>query len=200
LERLERMAATSKAERDPVYDQFRIDPVVARAIRDDKERDYQLGEKSLKTQLSVAEQEERVILRNRIEAAAVTIAVPAEYDKAQLFRDYDRQSDFRDKRLLPPPDNVLSAAEDAEHAQVVARLGAYDQSPTGRGRARIEQLREISGTRRLIRSENEELRQLWRQYSPLPVHPDESMKAQLWAWEGSAMEDLEHLPIRLTIS
>src|SRR4051812_42792220 len=101
LERLERMASTSKAERDPMHDQFLIDPVVARAIRDDEWRAYELLQK--KTQLSAAEQEESVILQNRIEATAGTIALPAGYGPLQRRRDSNREHHLFCKRISPPP-------------------------------------------------------------------------------------------------
>jgi hypothetical protein len=176
--RLEQLVVKAKAIRDPICEQFKIDPELARAIRDDDWRGYQLSRKSLKTKLSAVEQEILSKARVGVIDRARTIIVPAGYGMSQVHKDANRNQRLFRKRLFAFPKNVLLPSEDAENALLTARIKAFRQSPEGCGRRRINQLFAKSrGSRSLTPDEKEELQRLAQQYPPLPWPDCEPIKA-----------------------
>jgi hypothetical protein len=114
---------------------FTIDPVLARGLRDDCERLEELGRKK---ELNAAEQLEKSWLRPRITAVAKAIRCPVGYGPNQALEDMNRLDTLYCKRISPR--GALLEAEDAEEAQLTARLEAYLQSPEGIARSRIRDL------------------------------------------------------------
>jgi hypothetical protein len=114
---------------------FIIDPVLARGVRDDCERLDELGRKR---ELNSSEQLEKSWLRQRITTMATAIGCPFGYGPVQEMQDMNRLHDLRCKRIAPR--GALLDHEDAEEAQLRARLEAYLQSPEGLARSRIREL------------------------------------------------------------
>ncbi len=80
----------------------------------------------------IAPSEEEAMLRARIDRMLDTIVCPPSYGAWQAKKDrYLRDSHYKDPR---------SAAEDAEHAQLTARVLAFSRTPEGRARDRIAEL------------------------------------------------------------
>jgi len=162
--RLEQFAAKATAMSDPVCDQFQIDLDLAKQIRDDDWRAYQLSRKGFNMRLTAAEHEERSKIRQRVIENARGIVVPPGYGMSQANRDADRNRVLFRKRLKFPY-RKLSPAEDVENAVLTARLKAFRQSPEAIARRRISDLQRSS---KRSPSEVEELQQLVLKYLPLP--------------------------------
>jgi hypothetical protein len=103
---------------------FKVEPAVARAFRDDKQRlaflwsleNYPYNNKFA---------EERETLANRIAEIGKTLECPPGY------KGVDARADaLRLKTLDRKPDQALTAAEDAEQAHLIARIEAYKACPT----------------------------------------------------------------------
>ena len=114
---------------------FTIDPVLARGLRDDGLRLRELGHKK---ELNAAEQLEQSWLRARTTAVAKAIGCPVGYGPNQALADSNRLHTLHCKRISPR--GALLEAEDAEEAQLRARLKAYLESPEGIARSRIRAL------------------------------------------------------------
>src|SRR5262249_1473385 len=86
----------------------------------------------------------------------------------------------------------LTEREDTEEAQLIARTAAFDQSPEGRGRARIWELVHGTFSREgLSPAEQGELDNLQARYPELPRDPDDP-NTQFWEdFEQKAREGYE---------
>jgi hypothetical protein len=93
------------------------------------------------------------------------------------MKDRNRLRSLDHQRAWPPPNNILTAEEDAEEAHLTARVAAYDGSPEGKARSRISEL-----FLRRIRSEAEqsELDELKKRYPDQP-DPDDPLAPALEA-------------------
>jgi hypothetical protein len=147
-----------------VRSDFRIDPAVAKALRDDKRRFDALCGRRLP---EVPPSEEEEMLRARIDRMADTIVCPPSYGAWQAREDSGLVGD---REFI---------ADNAKHAQVVARIAAFDRTPEGRARNRIYDLRwkrfESRDTiRNGLRPEDQnELDYLLTLYPDLPPDPND---------------------------
>jgi hypothetical protein len=68
-----------------------------------------------------------------------TFSCPANYGSKEARKDKDRLHHFYCKRISLPScgGRALSETEDAEEAQLTARVAAFEESPEGRARSRI---------------------------------------------------------------
>jgi hypothetical protein len=145
---------------------FDFDPALARALRDDKWRAYQVFQKRLLQKTS--ESPEETELNARIAETAKALQCPAGYGPREAMRDSDQLHKLFCKRISPGP-HMLSEAEDAEEAHLTARVAAYEVSPEGQGRSRISELGLQSfGKRGLSAAEKAELDELRTRYPDLP--------------------------------
>jgi hypothetical protein len=173
LARLDRLEKMPK----PVPGTFRIDPALAKALRNDQRRfdelwkarydQNNLNETPGNGGQQIAPSEEEAMLRARIDRMLDTIVCPPSYGAWQAKKDrYIRDFHYKDPR---------SAAEDAEHAQLTARVLAFSRTPEGRGRDRIAEL-DLKGLpilgNRLGAEEQNELDHLRTLYPDLPLDPD----------------------------
>jgi hypothetical protein len=167
---------------------FTIDPVLARALRDDYERVEKLWcKRSGPTGLLTAEEQEASWLRARITETAKAIGCPAGYGLLQARKDYDRLHQLYCRRISPTRcgGGPLPEAEDAEEAQLRARVEAYEQSPEGVARRRILDLALKRITRGLSPAEQRELDDLQTLYPDPPLDSDDPMHAIALALESS---------------
>ena len=177
--------ATSAKPIDGVCD-FTIDPVLARALRDDYERASELVRKG--RPLSAAEEQEQAWLGARITKTAKAIGCPAGYGLKQAQKDSNRLHQLYCKRISPPScgGGALRDAEDAEEAQLRARVAAFDESPEGCARHRIRDLemQDFRGGRSA--DEQNELDSLRTLYPDLPLDPDNPLTEAFEAWRRVA--------------
>jgi hypothetical protein len=166
LKRLEKKIKMIEPPRDVCG--FRVDPVLAKALRDDHRRANELEQ----NYTSSAEWLEATRLRERNIERAKSITCPADYGAKQAGRDGYRLSDLSLKRWHG---GSLTNADDVEEAQLTARVAAYEETAEGRGRRRIDQLmwQRFSGFTPEEKSEYEHLQTL---YPALPMDPDDPMK------------------------
>jgi hypothetical protein len=171
LDRLEKMPK-------PVPGAFRIDPALAKELRDNQRRfdelstarknQNSLNETSGNCDQQIAPSEEESLLRARIDRMVDTIVCPPSYGAWQAKKDrYIRNLNYKDPR---------SAAEDAEHAQLTARVLAFSRTPEGCARDRIAEL-HWKQTLLMLRgglsaAEQSELHHLQTLYPDLPLDPD----------------------------
>jgi hypothetical protein len=178
LARLDRLEKMPK----PDPGTFRIDPALAKALRDDQRRfdellqerknqNFLLNETPGNGGYQVAPSEEESLLRARIDHMLDTIVRPPSYGAWQAKKD---------KSLIKSPlCEYRSAAEDAEQAQLTARVLAFSRTPEGRARDRIAELRwkqtllMFSGG--LSAKELSELDHLQTLYPDLPLDPDDPL-------------------------
>jgi hypothetical protein len=172
LKKLERAMSIAENDPDPART-FVIDPAVAKALRDDYERELNLlrrqhGPNEYGAKLSAAEIEEKSRLSISIKERARAIGCPASYGRVQQDIDSERLHKAWLKRF--PNGTSMSAAEDAEEAQARARMLAFGQTPEQLARQRIEELDRIDGCggRRRTAVEQQELDDLRRRYPPEP--------------------------------
>ena len=161
-----------------------IDNAVAKALRDDYHRLGELVRK--KDPLSAAELEEESNLRVRIGDRARAIGCPAGYGLKQAQQDNNRLHQLDCKRISPPScgGGALPDAEDAEEAQLRARVVAFDESPEGCARRRIREL-EMQWRSAVEQNELDNLRTL---YPDLPLDPDNPLTEAFEAWRRVAAE------------
>ena len=143
---------------------FTIDPVLARVLRDDYERSCELLRKRTTPSeyggpVSVAEEQEQAWLRARITKTAKAIGCPAGYGLKQAKKDNARLHRLYCQRISAPQcgGGALPEAEDAEEAQLRARVTAFYESPEGCARLRIRvlELKKFSNTGRSAAEQNE---------------------------------------------
>jgi hypothetical protein len=119
---------------------FIVDPGLARELRDNSQRLRELAHKEFARgdQLSAAEEQEKSSLHARIDEIAQAIGCPAHYGPREARKDNDRLHSLYCKRISPPScgGGTLSEAEDAEEAQLTARVAAFEETPEGRARRR----------------------------------------------------------------
>lgn len=168
---------------------FIIDPALAKSLRDDKHRlgklvGKQFGENG--APLSAAEIKEEVELRARIADRASAIGCPVGYGPKQARHDSFRLHRLNCKQLSPSScgGGVLSDAEDAEEAQLVARIAAFEESSEGRARRRIFELNLQSFSSKLSLAEQDELNSLMTRYPELPLDPDDPVKKVIEAFRS----------------
>jgi hypothetical protein len=159
---------------------FTIDPVLARALRDDYERLCELLRKQTTPSqyggpLSAAEEQEQAWLRARMTKTAKAIGCPVGYGAIQAGKDDDRLHQLYCKRISPPScgGGALPDAEDAEEAQLRARVAAFDESPEGCARRRIRDLELKSFRGGRSTAEQSELDGLRTLYPDPPPDPDD---------------------------
>jgi hypothetical protein len=148
---------------------FRIDPALAKTLRDDHRRANELEH----NYTSSAEWLEGMRLRELNTERARSITCPADYGAKQVRRDDSRLCALSCKRNSPG--GFLTNAEDFEEAQLTARIAAYRESAEVRGRNRIFELtmKKFSG---LTPEENGEYEHLKTLYPDLPMDPDDPYK------------------------
>ena len=166
---------------------FAIDNAEARALRDDYHRLGELVRKKCGDPLSAAEVEEESRLCARIEDRARAIGCPAGYGLKQAQKDRNRLHQLYCKRISPPTygGGALSDAEDAEEAQLSARVAAFDESPEGCARRRIRDLEMQRGRSAAEQSELDNLRTL---YPDLPLDSDDPLADAFQGWRQVAAE------------
>ena len=131
--------------------EFAVDPFLAKVLRDDERRLEELDP------YPSPESEEASKLREGIFVLARIIGCPLGYTDNQACRDRDRLDELGRKRRSSR--GPLSGAEDAEEAQLRARLTAFDvrQEPDDRGWWRLSDLTFEAFRRRLTFSEQKEV-------------------------------------------
>jgi hypothetical protein len=157
---------------------FTIDPAVAKALREDQERLNGLVRKRFAPReyggpLSAADVESEAELCASIADRAKAIGCPKGYGPMQVRTDRNRLHQIQNKRRSPLScgGGKLTDAEDAEEAQLVARIAAFEESPEGRARSRIQDL-ELKGRTTAGQNELDSLRRL---YPDLPDDPDDPL-------------------------
>jgi hypothetical protein len=183
-----RKAEEAEAELMDKLGDWIIEPAVAAAILEDDQR---LGKfRSMRLfrgnpsigdgQLTPAELQEEAKILTRMGDMAKAIKFPEGYAGINSKDSWILGS--LDKHLLPPPNNVLSEAEEAVKVQLEARIAAYHASPEGRGRDRISTLswKERSG---LNAAEQKELDCLKALYPDLPDDPEHPLYEARQAWD-----------------
>jgi hypothetical protein len=176
---------------------FDIDPVVARALRDDWWREYQLLQERLAQQKIFKSEDippgpEELELQARVAERVKTLRCPPGYGAGESMKDRDRLHAFFCRRISPPPYNILTEAEDAEEAHLRGRVAAYEarpEGPEGRARSRIFAL----GSRRFSRSglsaaEQSELDELRNRYPDPPDDPNDPLYPSILAWRKASTE------------
>ena len=137
--------------------------------------------------LTAADEQERATLRARIDETVKTLRCPPGYGAIEARKDRHRLEDFFYKRLkIRRCGGTLTDSEDAEEAQLTARVAAFDQTPEGRGRRRIF---ELQWSNDLSPAEQMELEILRGLYPKLPPDPDDPLikwSAQLQPGRTSA--------------
>jgi hypothetical protein len=179
---------TTGAGRDRSCD-FAVDPELARALRDDYERLNELIRKSFLpskngSPLTSIEADE-CALRARLVENAKKISCPASYGYKEKRKDDDRWCKFFYKRLSPRScgGGKLSDAEEAEEAQLIARILAFEQTPEGLARSRI---RTLLLTGNISSSDKRELDSLQALYPEVPLDQDDPLRVAAEAWEAAA--------------
>jgi hypothetical protein len=169
---------------------FTIDNAEAKALRDDYDRLGELVRKKCGDPLSAAEVEEESGLRARIYDRARAIGCPTGYGLKQAQKDSNRLHQLYCKRISPPScgGGALSDAEDAEEAQLRARVAAFDESPQGCARRRIRdiEMQDFGGGRSA--AEQSELDNLRTLYPDLPLDSDDPLTEAFEAWRRVAAQ------------
>jgi hypothetical protein len=155
---------------------FTIDPILAKVLRDDC---YRLDELVRKSPLSAAEELEQSLLRARKAKMAKAIGCPVGYGALQARKDGSRLHQLYCKRITPPScGGGLRDAEDAEEAQLRARVAAYEQSPEGLARRRMGDLARKAFRGGCTTAEQGELDRLRALYPIPPLDPDDPSDAR----------------------
>ena len=170
---------------------FFIDPVIARALRDDYERLNELGRKKYGPSeyggpLSAAEKQEEPWLETRIAKMAKEIGCPVGYEgSAQARKDDDRRGQLWLKRMSPPScgGGALTDAEDAEEAQLRARYLVLEQTPEAVARRRIFEL-VPTFSKVLSPAEQSELDRLKALYPDRPLDPNDPSFRAIQAFDA----------------
>jgi hypothetical protein len=167
---------------------FTIDNAVAKALRDDYHRLGELERKKCGDPLSAAEVEEESKLGERIADRARAIGCQAGYGLKQAQKDSNRLHQLYCKRISPPScgGGALPDAEDAEEAQLRARVAAFEESPEGCARRRIRDLEMQNFRGGRSAAEQNELDSLRTLYPDLPLDPDDPLTEEFEAWRRVA--------------
>ena len=170
---------------------FTIDNAVAKALRDDYHRLGELVRKKCGNPLSAAELEEECKLRVSIGGRARAIGCPAGYGLKQAQQDNNRLHQLHCKRISPPScgGGALPDAEDAEEAQLIARVAAFEESPEGCARRRIRDLILQDFREGRSAAEQTELDSLRTLYPDLPLDPDDPLTERFEAWRRVAAKE-----------
>jgi len=183
LDRLMRAKSASKLETAQAPD-FTVDPVLAKGYRDDYERQLLLLRKGWMPReyggpATAAEEEEIIMLRARISEREKALVCPPGYGEMDFRADRTRLRYFDRKRMSPLGcgGGPLTDAEDAEEAQVKARVTAYPNGPDARARIRISVLRGKKEHERNT-AEQTELDGL------VLLHPDVPRDPEVARWDG----------------
>jgi hypothetical protein len=170
---------------------FVIDNAMANALRDHYHRLGELVRKKCGDPLIAAEAEEESKLRARIGDMARAIGCPAGYGLEQAQKDSNRLHQLYCKRISPPScgGGALPDAEDAEEAQLRARVAGFDESPEGCARRRIRDLemQDFRGGRSA--DEQNELDSLRTLCPDLPPDPDDPLAERFEAWRRVAAKE-----------
>jgi hypothetical protein len=178
LRRLERALKEGKLpERKKLPSAFLIESKLAKALWTDCERlakfdTLQRAMKGLSTNNYDDDTPEEIKLRNRIRRNAKKIKCPASYGLKEFLDDQETLwASKRDKDdLLPGQEEFfIDDLEDADKAQLVARMEAYKQTSEGQARFRLEELLEKHGWKSV--AEHEEIALLMQQYPEPLQHP-----------------------------
>jgi hypothetical protein len=118
------------------------------------------------------------------------IGCPANYGPREARKDLGGLHHFYCKRISPPScgGGALSEAEDAEEAQLTARVAAFEESPEGLARQRILELEYADFSRRLSSAETDELESLRKAYPDLPPDPNDPLKDAFEAYAPGSAE------------
>ena len=144
---------------------FKIEPAVARALRDDKQRlEFLWSSESYPYRDEAAA--EMAELEARIAEIGKTLECPPGYTLMDAREDRQRRNELDSVRRRGA---VLTTAEDVEDAHLHARLEAYRRSPECVGRQRISELGFVKISRRLTPAEENELADLQARYPDLPL-------------------------------
>ena len=167
--------------------EFTIDPALAKALRDDCQRLDELTSQNGEA-ATPARIEEESMLRARIADRARAINCPAEYGIAEYANDERRLRRLISERTSQTSrvGSTLNAVDDAEEAQLRARIAVFDETTDeGRGRRRMAEL----SCKRLNLAELDELDRLEALYPPPPPDPNDPLTPALIAIEESLAQD-----------
>ena len=176
---------------------FIIDPAIAKVLRDGNDRLTALHRKRYAPSehggpLNAADEQEESTLQMRLAETARAIACPAGYGPIQARYDSKRLGQLHCKRLTPPScgGGTLSESEDAEEAQLTARIAVYDESPEGSARHRIFELEFLDCFDGRTTAEQDELDRLRLLYPDLPPDPDDPLKDAIEACSRAYADSL----------
>jgi hypothetical protein len=146
--------------------------------------------------VSAAEVEEESRLRASMADRVRAIGCPAGYGERQRRNDSDRLHQLNCKRLSPRScgGGTLTNAEDAEEAQLMARLAAYHESPEGRARSRIFKLELQTFAEGLSTAEQNELDSLRTLYPDLPLDANDPIRETFEAFAEAVKGALKPAP------
>jgi hypothetical protein len=159
--------------------EFSIDPALARVLRDDGKRLEELEGAKPWSERDAPETEEERTLHERITEHVRTIGRPANYNFQERWDDSVRlsrlgpggfTSDPKLKWILPEVRLYDVDDVDAEEAQLWARILAFDYSPEGRERARLNKLQRFIGW--MSDADHKELDRLITLYPEPWCHPN----------------------------
>jgi hypothetical protein len=193
--RLDRLTRSAKSaigqERDHACD-FTIEPAIAKALRDDYERHNALFHKNRRQgehgePPNAGGIEKERMLRARIAERARAIGCPPGYGQRECFDDENRLHKFSSKRMSPPlcGGGPFSEAEDAEEAQLRARVVIFNEIPEGRARHRLKEL-DLKKYSELSTTEQSELDGLKALYPFVPRYLNDPMESNYEAWRAAA--------------
>jgi hypothetical protein len=194
LDRLTQPANSTMGENKDRACDFTIDPALAKALRYDRKRlDELQGARPFRwPPTNEGETEEERTLRARIVERARTISCPAGYGSNEVLDDQVRLSALQSKTELPPWFSHLAQNDvedpDAEEAQLIARIEAFNQTPEGRAQNRINEL-VIRSLRWMSPAEHSELDSLLTLYPEPLIHPKDPMRDAYVAWRRAALGD-----------
>src|SRR5262249_25140615 len=148
---------------------FTIDHALAKALRDEERRLTELYRKEAGKRVSATERKKKNLVRTRFAERESANPCPEGYGPIEAHKDRNRLYVLDCKRMSAPSSGggQLTAREDAEEAQLTARIAAFDESPEGRARSRISEL-VCDRFKGLSLAEQKELDNLQARYPELP--------------------------------
>lgn len=135
--RLDRLTQRNSDAATNSRPEFKIDPAVAKSLRDDYVRANALRGKIIKwgkdSEATPAEEEEFEVLSARIVETTEAIGCPDNYGQDECDRDEQRLSQLRNETLSSPSDygRPLTEGKAAEEAQLTARIAVFKESRKG---------------------------------------------------------------------